>query len=234
MATRKTRRPKRGSPRVAAWIHEVINPLLEALPVEISFLESGNTTWRYYSRRPEYLRPVEGYLAPQARFILRDFVQANADAKKHLANHDKLLEGLIVTVTQAHTALMNRDDFVDHARKRLAEFTTASSDVEYPGGAIPKEDFPNLVAERVVNAIGDVLSHYSDAKFWERYRTEFLDFGRGTEFERLQAGRNALLKHDRMLHEWLGKKSFRLCEEYDVPAARFPGWSRTPRTVGSA
>lgn len=234
MAEKKTKGPQRGSPRVAAWVHEVINPLLEALPVEISFLESGNTTWRYHSGRPEYLRPIEAYLAPEARLVLQDFLRANPDAKKRLAKHDELFEDLVAAAAGACAVLISRDDFVDLARKKLAEFTHASSSVEYPGGAIPEADFPKLVAERVVNAIKEALSHYSDAKFWGRYGPVFLDLGTGPKFERLRAARNALLKHDRTLYEWLGKKSFQLCEQYDVPAARFPGWSRATRTVGSA
>ena len=235
MADRKTKGPKRGSPRVAAWVHEVINPLLEALPVEISFLESGNTTWRYQSGRPEYLRPIEGYLAPQARFILGDFRRADTDAGRRLAKHDELFEHLAGAAADAHAALLNREDFVSRARGRLAECPrTASSADHYPGGAIPEADFPKLVAERVVNGIKEVFSYYSDAKFWERYGAELLGFGIGPEFERLGAARNALLKHDRTLHEWLGKKSFRLCEEYDVPAAPFPGWGPATWTIGSA
>lgn len=223
MTERKTKGPQRGSPRVAAWVHEVINPLLEAFPVEISFLEVGNTTWRYYSGRPEYLRPIEGYLTPQARFILGDFLRANPDARKRLGSHDELLKHLVAAAGDAHAALMKRDDFVNKARERLAEFTGSSSRVDYPGGAIPVVDFPKLVAERVVNAIKEVVPHYSDAKFWELHGAEFLDFGSGPEFERLRTACIALLKHDRMLYEWLGKKSFQICEEYDIPAAPFPG-----------
>lgn len=226
MAEKKTKGPQRGSPRVAAWVHEVINPLLEALPMEISFLEGGNTTWRFYNGRPEYLRPIEGYLAPEARRIVDDFRRANSDAGKPLARHDEILERLIAAAGDAHEALMKRKDFVERAQNRLAEFMQASSTVEYPCGAIPEADFPKLVGERVVNAIKEVPSHYTDAKFWERYRDEFTNFGGGPEFDRLREARDALLKHDRKLYEWLRKKSFRLCEEFDVPAAPFAGWSR--------
>lgn|SRR5574337_399700 len=234
MAERKRKGPQKGSPRVAAWIHEVINPLLESLPLEISFLQSGNTTWRYYSGRPEYLRPIEGYLTPQGRFILIDFCRANRDAKKRLTRHDRLLEYLIGAAVAAHASLMNREDFVRRARERLGEFRQIASGGDYPGGAILEVDFPKLVAERVVNSIKEVPPHYSDAKFWERHGAEFLDFGSGPEFERLRTARNTLLKHDQALYEWLGKTSFRLCEEYDVPAAPFPGWDAATRTAGSA
>ncbi len=234
MADKKTRGPQRGSPRVAAWVHEVINPLLDALPMEISFLESGNTTWRFYNGRPEYLRPIEGYIVPEARRILDDFRLANSDAKQRLRRHDELLERLIAAAGDAHKALMRRKDFVERAQNRLAEFMQASSEVEHPRGALPEADFPKLVAERVVNAIREIPSHYSDAKFWERYRDEFTAFGGCPEFDRLREARDALLKHDRQLVEWLRRKSFRLCEEYDVPAAPFRGWRQATRTVGSA
>ena len=231
---KKTRGPQRGSPRVAAWISEVLNPLRDSIQVEIGFLESGNTTWRYHHGRPEYLRPLEEYLAPEARFIFRDFVQANADGRKQFLQHDELFEALVTAAALAYNTLMNQGVFVDRVRERLAEFRGAPLEPGYPGGAIPEEDFPKLVAERVVNEIQDVLPHYSDAEFWERYHTELLTFGQGPEFQNLRASCAALLKQDRNLHGWLAKNSFRLCEKYYVPAARLPGWSRATRTVGSA
>ncbi len=234
MAEKKTRGPQRGSPRVAAWVHEVINPLLEAIPMEISFLESGNTTWRFYNGRPEYLRPIEGYIAPEARRILDDFRLANPEAGQPFGRHDELLAHLVAVAGDAHRVLMNREDFVQRVRNRLTEFMQTPPRADYPGGALPEADFPKLVGERVVNAVKEIPSHYSDAKFWERYRDEFANFGSGPEFERLREARDALLKHDRKLYEWLRQKSFRLCEEYDVPAAPFPSWRRATRTVGSA
>lgn len=202
--------------------------------MEISFLESGNTTWRFYNGQSEYLRPVKGYIAPEARPILDDFRLANSDAGKPLGRHDELLARLVAAAGDAHTALMNCENFVERARSRLAEFMQTPSKLDYPGGAIPEADFPKLVGERVVNAIKEIPAHYSDAKFWGRYRDEFTSFGSGPEFERLREARDALLKHDRELYGWLRKKSLRLCEEYDVPAAPFAGWSRATRTVGSA
>lgn len=166
MAEKRTRGPQRGSPRVAAWVHEVINPLLQALPMEIAFLESGNATWRFYNGRLEYLRPIDGYIAPEARRILDDFRLANADARKPLARHDELLENLVATAGDAHAVLMGRQDFVERARNRLAEFTPIRSGADYPGGAYPEADFPKLVAERVVNAIKEIPSYYADTKFW--------------------------------------------------------------------
>ncbi len=226
MADRKSRGPQRGSPRVAAWVHEVINALLQALPIEMSFLERGNATWRFYNGRPEYLRPIEGYLTPQARFILRDFRQANPDAGKLLTRHNELIEKLVTAATDAHEALMKREDFVNRVRDRLATFMEAEPKPDHPRGAIPETDFPKLAAERVVNAVKELPSHHTDAKFWDHYGAEFLGFARGPEFERVHAACDALLEHDRKLYEWLGKKSFQLCEEYDVPAAPFPGWVR--------
>jgi hypothetical protein len=38
---------KKGSRRVGAWVYSVINPLIEALKVEKSFLKDKNWTWRY-------------------------------------------------------------------------------------------------------------------------------------------------------------------------------------------
>ena len=83
MAAKKPKQPQRGFRRVASWIYEAINPLIVTIPTETAFLESGNVTRRFHSGSPEYLRPIEGYLAPEARRILDDFRMANCPCRSN-------------------------------------------------------------------------------------------------------------------------------------------------------
>ncbi|MGH9432455.1 MAG: hypothetical protein ACRD3T_13020, partial [Terriglobia bacterium] len=54
--------PPPHSKRVEAWIYTVVNPLIESLRREAFLFEKGNLSWRWYSRRCEYIRPVVEYI----------------------------------------------------------------------------------------------------------------------------------------------------------------------------
>ncbi len=223
MAKQDRQEPDRGSPRVEGWVYAVINPLLEAIPIEISFLERGNITWRFYNQQMEYLRPIAGYLTPDGRHILRDFSMANREAKTPLEKHDEFLHVAMKAAQRAHSELVNRKDFLAKVSAALTEFVEADAKKTYPGGAFPETKFPGLVAEHVVNEVQEIPSHYTDSRFWKRYSGEFLTFAHGLPFEELQRARASLLEHDRSLLEWLEKKSYELCMRHDLPAAPLSG-----------
>lgn len=44
------KKSKKGTRRIEAWIYTVINPLIEALRIEKSFLRDKNWTWRYFTK----------------------------------------------------------------------------------------------------------------------------------------------------------------------------------------
>lgn len=215
-----TDQPKIGPRRVASWIYEVINPLLEAIPIEVSFLEKRNPTWRFYNRELEHLRPVSGYLTHDGRHVLRDFQRAfRPDEVIQFSSHDDRLEDVCRAAEQAHGTLIAREEFVQRAREALREFMSAGQQHGYPGGSFPEERFPELVAERVVNSIVHVPSNHTDADFWRQYGAGFLRFREGDVFQKLDSVCTTLLENDRKFLEWLENKSFELCTRYDVPAA---------------
>src|SRR5436309_1257387 len=94
-----------GSHRAMAWVHLVINSLLEALPIEVSLLEKGNTTWRHNSHQLEHIRHIENYLSLNGRHALRDFLHANPKGKELFQRHDRLLNEIAEAATLAHARL---------------------------------------------------------------------------------------------------------------------------------
>jgi hypothetical protein len=218
MESNPAEEPARGSQRVASWLYEVINPLLDAARMEISFLERGNSTWRFYNSRLEHIHPIAAYLTPEGRHVFRDFQKSNPDAVSPFDQHDRLVERLEKAATEAHARLMAQSNFVDMARQALTEFMSVPSP-DFPGGAFPQETFPALVGERVTNAVRELGSHYTDSKFWRHFGPQFLQFRVQSNFGELDVARDELLKSNQSLVDWLEKKSFQLCSRYDVPAA---------------
>lgn len=218
-------RPDRGSRRVAAWVYDVINPLIDTLPVEISSLERGNTTWRFQRRELEHLRSIASYLPPDGRHVLRDFTRFAPEAKRRFDEHDQLLVKLRDAAAEAHAELMQRDDFVQTAQDALKAYTNKHPERDSPRGVIAESEFPDLAAERVINRFDQLPSHFIDADFWSEHGAALLPFARGSRFEQLEAACHALLAYDRELIEWLADESFALCSEHDIPAAPPSGWA---------
>ncbi|HVV84519.1 MAG TPA: hypothetical protein VHE35_15730 [Kofleriaceae bacterium] len=208
--------------RVQSWIYEAINVLLEALGRELVFLSRANLSWRFYNRQTEYLHSLESYVSPSSRPIFHDFLRANAGSQSALEGHDDLLKQATRHACAAHDALVANNVFIRSAQDRLRDYMQTPN-ARPPGGAFPPEQFPNLVAERVVNHIEEVPSHYTDSEFWRMYSREFLPFGQGPTFMELALAVEALHTRDVQITSWLDDKRLELCERYDLPAAPFPG-----------
>ncbi len=239
MAERTRHGPRSGSRRVESWIYEAINVVDEALPGEISLLERGNVTWRYVTRDLQFIRPIPEYLTPSGRIILRDLQRVERDARQPFDRHDTLVGELTDAAAKAYDSLLEGkegDVFRERVRTCLDEFRASLPKAEllprpidpkrdyrilYPVG--PEEEFPQLVAQHIVNAIDKLPSHYTDATFWDRFGQEFLKLRSGPAFERLHKLAASLLKHDRDLLAWLDKKRGALVDRYDVPAAPMTG-----------
>ena len=212
--------PKKHSPRVESWVYGVINPLLEIIPIELSFLRSGSSTFRLYNKKLEFIRSLESYLSSSARHVYRDFLNANTDATEQLSVHDKLVHTLETAAQDAFTSLSDNPGFITKVKCYLNEYLSAGQ--SYPGGAYQEEQFPLLVAEHVINKTESIADHFTDSKFWARYGGEFLKFYSGYEFDILNKACKDLLNYDEALMSWLQTKSYHLCETYDIPAAPIP------------
>lgn len=221
--------PKKHSPRVASWVYEVINPLIEIIPIELSFLQRSNVTFRFFNNTLEFIRTIENHLSPSARHIYRDFMKANADATKRLSNHDKLADTLKFAARSAFTALSSNPEFVSKVNHTVAEYRSVQK--EYPGGGYPEEKFLHLVAAHVVNRIESLPEHSTDFLFWAQYGKEFLKFRKGCEFDKVDKACYTLLEFNKTLIDWLQEKSYKLCTQYDISAAPTPSVYRSPEQL---
>jgi len=94
MVRKVSNQPKRYSQRVAAWIYTVINPVWEGLQREIELLERGNATWRYYSKRCEFIRPIQEYIESTQWPNYSDFLVEYPEFKDSFGSHDATLEAV--------------------------------------------------------------------------------------------------------------------------------------------
>ena len=219
---RKQPQAKKGSLRVQSWIYAVLNPLVDGIIREGKFLETGNLTWRFFTQDFEFLLPAAGYVGPGAEHIFEDFLAANPKERSIIGRHDSLLDELRKAAKSAYGMLCGDRAFFKLAEERLAQFESKPPRREFPGGAISREEFPRLVAERVINSIVEVLPHFTDATFWQESRDAFMPFRVGPAFRKLDSVLGSLRNHNGTLSEYLKGVRFRFCRKYDLPADPLP------------
>jgi hypothetical protein len=210
---------KKGARRVEAWIYTVINPLIESLKIEKSFLKDKNWTWRYQTRSLEFILPLEKYVDSASLPNFNDFLKTNPQIARKNKKHDELRTTLSENSQIAFNHLVALKPFQEKVKSSLSVYKQESQAEEYPGGAIPGKDFDKLVAQYIVNSIKELPSHYTTSKFWATFADEFLKFRIGDVFEKLDTSGEQLKDEDDRLLKSLENLRSTLCEDYDVPAA---------------
>jgi hypothetical protein len=204
------------SSRVASWIYDVINVLLDAFEAESGLLARGNTTWRFFNQRLEHISPATSYLTHNGRHILRDLVREHPEVAAKIRQHDQLRDQLERAATDAYRSILAKPGFRERVEDARARFLAKHANA-VPTGAFAPEKHADLIAEHLVNHIKELSPQYTDSEFWKEHGREFVAFSPAdTEFERALAG---LLAFDRETQQWLETMSFELCREFDVPAA---------------
>ncbi len=210
---------KKGARRVEAWVYTVINPLIEALKVEKSFLKDRNWTWRFQIRNLEFILPLEKYVDTASLPNFNDFLKANPQIERKMKKHNDLRAALSENCGIAFNHLVLLEAFQDKIQSSLSIYGKENPSEEYPGGAVPEKDFDKVIAQYIVNWIKELPSHYATSKFWARFADEFLQFRTGDVFKKLDASGMQLKNEDERLLKSLEDLRSTLCEEYDVPAA---------------
>lgn len=215
----RDRTMKRGRERRKAWIYSVINPLIEGLRIEASFLTKGNWTFRRNSRDLEFIRPTRSLVGYRGWPNLEDFVASNPKPREEINRRDAQREALRDACLAAFDNLVGNPDF---QRKVSDSFQLVEA--ETPGETSrlvhPAVKPHEVVAEVVVNK-GGVPDHAGFYPFWSRFRDELMRFRVGPEFEYAdQAGRKLEKCNDDVSLE-LDRVRSALAEEYDIPWAPY-------------
>ncbi len=222
-------KPKQHSQRVAAWVYTVLNPIVSGLDREIHFLNQGNLTWRYYSRRCEYIRPVQEYVQNGHWPNYEDFLADNPSFTRKFSVHDEAVGEAELLAGRFYDTLLQSPLFRTEVDNYLKEYEAAVNPTEPSLYTLEhmKEELPKYVAEYLINEVKALPPHYTTHKFWEKYSASFWQ-KYSLEFEPYK-GRQSfrlLLSLKRRLAEISAKTKPRLeghrlflCRKFDVPAA---------------
>lgn len=210
---------KSGRERRKAWIYSVINPLLEGLRIEATFLARENWTFRRYNQELEFIRPARILVGHMSAPNLEDLEKSKPDTQKVIERREAQREKLRDACRAAFDTLAANPDF---QRKVSDAFQARES--ESPGETAqllhPAVPFYEVMAESVVNK-GGVPDHARVYPFWSRFKDEFMRFRTGTEFDKADHAGRELAKCNNHLSNELTQLRGALAEEYDIPWAPY-------------
>jgi hypothetical protein len=214
----QTMRP--GKERCKAWIYSVINPLLNGLEIEGSFLAKRNWTFRRYNRDLEFIRPIRAFVDYQSRPNWDDFVTSNPAVRGRVEDREVRREELRKACNAAFEDLVKVTDF----RRKVSECLNAfvKETLADPASIFhPNVEPHEGVAEIIVNNITELPDHYGPHRFWSRFRDELMQFRRGPTFENADRAGVELERSNDNLSAEVTKLRSDLAAEYDIPWAPY-------------
>jgi hypothetical protein len=210
-----------GRERAKAWIYSVINPLLEALRTQSVFLKRRNWTFRFYSGNLEFIRPFHAYINYQGRPNWEDFIAANPSARERIEERDRRREELRNACNLAWRYLVDLEEFRHKVMTLLDRFRAEEPPGNQRVSGLPDEEFHKLVAERIVNDIGNIEEDYRDYRFWSRFRDELTQFRRGPSFELMEQAGLDLGNANNQVAAELARVREELASKLDIPWAPY-------------
>ena len=213
------------SKRVEAWIHAVLNPVMDGLRRELLLLQSRNLTWRAYSSGFEYLQPIEEYVDASQLPNLEDFLDdpANPGFAERFRQHNEGLVELENSVTRYVERLTNWPPFSKEVHEAYRNYTAEPQGSDLLVSTMNSQTLARFVAEYLINNVGDLQQHYLLHGFWTQNRDRFralLDTAElSNERELLAQSTGRFLQVSSALFSHLKEHRRYLCMAFDIPAA---------------
>jgi len=215
--------------RVQAWVYAILNPVIESVRRELQLLDKGNVSWRFYSKKCEYIRPVAEYIDSNQLPNYEDFLVDgfNEGFKSVIDAHDSAVSAVEAAATRFFDGLMHSTLFSNEVKKAFDEYKLhAQGKPVYPDPDSIERDLSKYVAEYLINRTDLLPSHYLAHKFWEEFRTrfelsaaEFEPYQLRESFQAFAQSVHTLRKISQALLAAFENHRYQLCSTYDIPAA---------------
>jgi len=213
--------------RVQAWVYAILNPVIEGVRRELQLIEKGNLSWRFYSKKCEYIRPVVEYIDANQSPNYEDFLAdgMNEGFKSGIDVHDNAVFTVEAAATTLFDGLMRSALFLNEVKKAFDEYKLRAHDKpQYPDPDSIERDLPKYVAQYLINRTDLLPGHYLIHKFWEEFRSRFdlSAYQLRESFQAFKLSIHTLKDTSQGLLAALEKHRYGLCSTYDIPAAPIP------------
>jgi hypothetical protein len=162
---------------VRAWFDTVINPLIDSLESEIRIAVKGNWTWRFRPPSLEMIRPASRYLERIAVASLEQICDLEPETRAVTQAHDDSVETVFEKAAALHKALTNSRAFTSLCDSFWDESALAAAglrDIQDIIGAYPLEYRYDIIAQYIVNNVGELPDYYTTSTFWNRHRAALM------------------------------------------------------------
>lgn len=219
-------KPRKHSQRIAAWIYTVINPIVEGLQRELQLLDSGNLSWRFYSQRCEFIRPVGEYVDSDQEPNYSDFLVENTKYRQRFRSHDTSLDAVNNSASALFSALVSNPKFLEAVESSFQAYEKArQSDPVAPDLSSMRDDNIKYAAEYLINNYRDLPSYYSLAKLWKVASGAMHSFRSSSGlFDQVQENAHILKRESERLASDLESLRRDFSRRFDLPAARIPDY----------
>src|SRR5260370_25740525 len=213
--------------RVQAWVYAILNPVIEGVRRELQWIEKGKLSWRFYSKKCEYIRPVVEYIDANQSPNYEDFLAdgMNEGFKSGIDVHDNAVFTVEAAATTLFDGLMRSALFLNEVKKAFDEYKLRAHDKpQYPDPDSIERDLPKYVAQYLINRTDLLPGHYLIHKFWEEFRSRFdlSAYQLRESFQAFKLSIHTLKDTSQGLLAALEKHRYGLCSTYDIPAAPIP------------
>lgn len=208
---------------VRAWFDTVINPVLRGIRYELDLIDRRDWTWRFQPGRLEAIRAVRDYVAVDARDNLHDFLGSYPGVSDILQIHDE-------TVQQLGTACVDLQGEIVEGLKtsKICDKLIAAEALSNNGGRSgdPFVGDPNflreyLLAQYIINNMGELSTYYTAAQLWNHHRDELFALLNEPQvhkvYQRTLETAELLRKADVKSDQALAEARERLSRRHDVP-----------------
>jgi hypothetical protein len=216
---------KYGPNIVRAWFATIFQYVLGRLESERGYLLRRNWTFRYYNRTLEYVASLGEHMPAIERANLEQFASFFPEVNGLIEEHDSRVEKLRSACVSFHDAIL-RDDGFQQVLARIETEAQAEFGVDFIthfGAVLDSKDCAAVLAEYLVNNLGDLPSYYATSRLWNRFRELFTPVMASPELEsrRLETENRggALLEiSDKIIGIYKAKR-LDLSADLDVPVA---------------
>lgn len=165
---------------IRAWFATIMNPLVDALKVEHSYLQSGNWSWNHFRGELETVQLTARHLGNNIEPNLHQFFRFNEDIRSVADDHDRYVVGLLERCGGLQRLLEEHEKFQRVCNEATApailkEMQAAGQDVAHFTGDHSRSDDVALFAEYVINSRGILPYYYTTSSVWNAWRERLLE-----------------------------------------------------------
>ena len=160
-------------PIVRDWFVKALNPLIYGLRMEVRLLSRGDLSWRFAQSTLVSLLPLKVRLSQNGQDLWDQFVGQFSEFREMADSHDRAVHEVDLSCSLLASSLVESVILRNIFDGAVSADGLLEADVQQTFGAISADAYLPLLAEYLINDLGELPAYYSTSQFWNRHQIEF-------------------------------------------------------------